>query len=147
MYSYDYSAYTGGGTGTGGLGNIFSTLVATLVAFKIIALVVAIIIFLVIVISRCFLLKKAGEKFWKGLIPIYGDIMLCKIIYGRGWFFVFYLVPIWNMIFMLGMLLRIPQCFNKDLEWGVFMIVAPLICLPALAFGKAEYLGPIWKAL
>src|SRR4051812_9295605 len=53
-------------------------------------IIVRIILGLIVLISLWHIFKKAGEKKWAAIIPVYNYIILLKVV-GRPWWWIFFL--------------------------------------------------------
>ena len=106
---------------------------------------------------------KAGEQGWKCLIPYYNTWTECKFI-GLNtnwvWFilgasflggFLDGLLEVEIFSFVSGVLavyfnviknVSLARSFGKDTGFGVGLMCVPIVFMPILAFGKAEYIGP-----
>ena len=109
------------------------------VIFGIIALAVC--IFLIVCEWKLF--KKAGKPGWAAIIPFYNLYVLFDIIYGKGIKFLLLLVPILNVIISVAVSIRTAQVYGKGTGLGVLNLFFPFIVLPILAFGDAQYKGPV----
>ena len=109
------------------------------VIFGIIALAVC--IFLLVCEWKLF--KKAGKPGWAAIIPFYNLYVLFDIIYGKGIKFLLLLVPILNVIISVAVSIRTAQVYGKGTGLGVLNLFFPFIVLPILAFGDAQYKGPV----
>ena len=109
------------------------------VIFGIIALAVC--VFLLVCEWKLF--KKAGKPGWACIIPFYNLYVLFDIIYGKGVKFLLLLVPILNVIISVAVSIRTSQVFGKGTGLGVLNLFFPFVVLPILAFGDAEYKGPV----
>ena len=109
------------------------------VIFGIIALAVC--VFLLVCEWKLF--KKAGKPGWAAIIPIYNLYVLFDIIYGKGIKFLLLLVPILNVIISVAVSIRTAQVYGKGTGLGVLNLFFPFIVIPILAFGDAEYKGPV----
>jgi signal peptidase I len=93
-------------------------------------------------LGQCFV--KAGEKFWKGLVPIYNFITLSKLL-NRPWYWaLFMLVPVINM-YMYGVYaFNLARALNKrstlDLVLASFGF---LLFIPWMGIDKSA----VWKGL
>jgi hypothetical protein len=116
----------------------------------------SLLLYSVIVISAVRLLHKAGEGWWKALIPIYSNVVFLKVIKRPTWWIVFYLVPwiVWMipdepvivMVLILPFLVvaiinsfDLAKAFGRGAGFAIGMILLPLIFLPILAFGNSKY--------
>ena len=124
-----------------------------------IAVVLVAIIFLVllvlIIISNCKMFKKAGEDWWKALVPLYNSWIETKICGLKWYWFLIYAVLLAiisrgenepNYIAAWGLLLtsfnynfNLAKKYGKSNGFAVFNTILPFIGLPILAFGSAQY--------
>ena len=109
--------------------------------------------------GKAMMLKKAGEDWWKGFIPVYGDYMISKIA-GCGFGYVLgmlFTAGAYGGIFsgeisvsvvilsLLGLLLQYLVCrtlaeaFHKGTGFAVGLMLAPMVFYPILGFGNAVY--------
>ena len=109
------------------------------VNFGILALAVC--VFLLVCEWKLF--KKAGKPGWACIVPFYNLYVLFDIIYGKGVKFLLLLVPILNVIISVAVSIRTSQVYGKGTGLGVLNLFFPFIVLPILAFGDAEYKGPV----
>lgn len=114
-------------------------------------IVLAILIFMII--AQCKLFAKAGEKWWKALIPIYNSWIQAKITGLAWWWLPIFLVAsalteVKTLGFVAGMgVILISFNFNYNLAkkfgktngFAVLTTFLPIIGLPILAFGSAKY--------
>lgn len=119
--------------------------------FAIIVLaVLATITFSIIIISMWRIFKKAGQKPWKAIIPVYNLIILYKISGISPLFLlciIFLFIPeisfigfiIWNIVdaTQKAMLCR---KFNKSIWFIVGIILFDFVFYPILAFGNSKYI-------
>ena len=131
------------------LGGIF-------IALAIIIAIVCIAVVVLIIIANARLNVKAGEKWWKALVPLYNSWIQVKIS-GLAWYwFVIYLVllawtfgvgvenanTVWAMAGVLtsfNVNYNICKKFGKSNAFAFWMTVLPVVFLPILAFGSAKY--------
>ncbi len=93
-------------------------------------------------LGKCF--EKAGEKFWKGLIPVYNFITLSKLLNKPWYWALFMLVPIINM-YMYGVYaFNLARALNKRSTMDLVLAsVGFLIYIPYMAIDKTA----TWKGL
>jgi hypothetical protein len=94
---------------------------------------------ILMLISMWKIYSKAGQPGWAVLVPIYNLIVLLNIVRKPGWWFVLMLIPIVNFIIILLVYLELAKVFGKDTGFGLGIIFLPVIFLPMLAFGSAQY--------
>jgi hypothetical protein len=85
---------------------------------------------------------KAGRPGWASLIPFYNLYVLCEIVSWPGWYLVFFLIPIVNIVFMFLLYFKLAKAFGQGLGFAVGMVLLPFVFLPILGFGKAVYTAP-----
>lgn len=128
--------------------SIMTTIFAVLGAFIAIILIASLIITILRIIGMWKFFKKAGEKGWKSIIPIYNLVILFRISGLSPWIIFGYftiLVPFIGLLVCLG--IRIYQCnslakaFGKDVGYTIGLLFLPTIFYMILGFGKAQYVG------
>lgn len=89
---------------------------------------------------------KAGEKGWKVLIPVYGSIVLFRIIGLSPYLLFIYLagfIPTLGSMAIYGLSVVqnvfLGKAFKKSGGFIVGLVLLPIVFLPMLAFGKSEY--------
>ncbi len=131
----------------------FETAGAAIIALVIIGLLITLAVVILIVVSNCKIFAKAGEKWWKALIPLYNSWVETKIS-GLAWYWypifvgVTALLARYDSNFVISMslvLVSYNYCFNMAKKFGkstgfaVLMAFLPVIGLPILAFGSSKY--------
>lgn len=87
---------------------------------------------------------KAGQPGWACIVPIYGTLVMLKII-GKPWWWIFLLffpLIINNIIFGIWATNMLSKSFGKDEGYTVGLLLLGIVFYPMLAFGDAKYLGP-----
>ncbi len=94
------------------------------------------------VASSWAIFSKAGEAGWKSLIPIYGAVVMLRIV-GRPWWWVLLLaVPLVNIVPAIMVCMDLARVFGKGGGFAVgLMLLTPVFWL-MLAFGNAQYVSP-----
>ena len=107
-----------------------------------------------IIIANCKLFKKAGEAWWKALIPLYNSWVETKITgLGWWWFLIFAIITAvfsytedGNFVVYMALLLtsfnynyNLAKKFGKTNGFAVLNTLLPIVGLPILAFGSAKY--------
>ncbi len=90
-------------------------------------------------IATCILFVKAGEGWWKAIIPIYGTYILFKITWSSGWYFLLLLIPVVNAVVMCVTEYRLARCFGKGALFGILSIFFSPVTRMILAFGSSDY--------
>lgn len=107
-----------------------------------------------LIVANCKIYKKAGEEWWKALIPIYSSWVETKFV-GLGWWWFPILCGLcaftgkgdtFNYVIGWGLLLttfnynyNLAKKFGKTNGFAVLNTILPIIGLPILAFGNAQY--------
>ena len=117
-------------------------------AFLGVIIIVSLVIAIIQLAGMWKVFKKAGEKGWKCIIPIYNLVILFRISGLSPWIIFGYLasiIPFVGWIVCLG--ITIYQCnslakaFGKDVGYTIGLLFLPTIFYMILGFGKAEYVG------
>ena len=88
MYNNDYGLIAPAPTPeTNGLESLFGAATGAVIALIVIGILIAIAIAVVMIIAECKLLSKAGEKWWKGLIPVYANWVFNSVSGLAWWWF------------------------------------------------------------
>ncbi len=97
----------------------------------------AIAILMIVALWKVFV--KAGRPGWASLIPIYNTYVFLKIAGKPGWWLIWLCIPVLNIIFGIIATLAFAEKFGKGAGFAVGLILLPIIFLPILAFGAAQY--------
>ena len=143
----------------------YEGVIAAVMAILGIVIVVGLIVSIIMIIARWKIFTKAGEEGWKAIIPIYSDMVLCKIAGVWQW----YPLAVYGVSVVIGIMsgaseslsgilsllsyavsiyytvilsISVAQSFGKDTGFGIGIMFLGIIFYPILAFGKAEYAGP-----
>ena len=76
-----------------------TALVGGILIFVIIIALIALICGIIMIVAKWKILEKGGEQGWKAIIPVYGDMVMCKI--AGVWFW--YPLVIFGISFITGM--------------------------------------------
>lgn len=106
-----------------------------------IPMVIALLLFVLYLASAWQVYSKTGKPGWACLIPIYNVIVFLRIVGRPVWWFVLLFIPGVNIIISLLLCLDLAAVFGKGTGFGLGLFFLPIILLPILAFGKAEYRG------
>lgn len=94
------------------------------------------------VVSAWKINTKANQPGWACLIPIYGSIVTLKIVGKPWWWFLLFLFPVVNIVFLVWAINLLSKSYGKSEGFTVGMIFLPFIFYPILGFGDATYQGP-----
>jgi hypothetical protein len=86
--------------------------------------------------------EKAGYPGWAALIPFYNIYVLLKIVGKPGWWLIWFLVPIANIIVAIWITNLLSKSFGKDEGFTIGLILLGIVFYPILGFGNAQYIGP-----
>ena len=131
MYNSSYDLTTS--TDWFNLGQL--TAAAAVIVILLALVILAILVFLII--AQCKLFSKAGEAWWKALIPIYNSWIETKIT-GLAWWW----LPIYIGTAALSGIhynYNLAKKFGKSNGFAFLCTILPIIGLPILAFGSAKY--------
>ena len=85
---------------------------------------------------------KAGKPGWAAIVPIYNVITLCEIVGRPAWWVILFFIPLANMYALIMISIDLAKSFGKDTGYAVGLILLPIVFIPMLGFGSAEYKGP-----
>ena len=156
MYNNDYLISGNPVVESGGLEEFLGAATGVAIALAILLVLVVTAIAVVMIVANCKMFAKAGEKWWKGLIPFYNYWVETRIAGLAWWWFIIY---VGLMAFSLGsaakggnyvisiMALLVGYNYNYNLAkkfgksdgFAVLLFLLPFIGLPILAFGSAKY--------
>ena len=121
-------------------------LILALLGVWLVVMVIALIIAVLSIIAHWKVFKKAGEKGWKAIIPIYGTITLFKVAGVSPWLVLGYLagfIPWIGGLICAGItiyvMISLAKAFDKGTGFTVGLILLNTIFMLILAFGDAEY--------
>ena len=91
-----------------------------------------------------FVFKKAGEKPWKALVPIYNIVVWIKIC-NKSWkWYIYFLIPAINIFTFLLMVVETAKVFHRYSFWEqTLAVIVPWCYLPILGLNKKmQYYNP-----
>lgn len=97
------------------------------------------IVFIATVIACLKIFSKAGERWWKALIPIYNVYILTKISFRSGFLCLLYLIPGVNVIFYLIHAYKLSKAFGHGILFALGLIVFEPVFVLILGFGRSKY--------
>ncbi|MFP6703588.1 MAG: DUF5684 domain-containing protein, partial [Planctomycetaceae bacterium] len=59
------------------------------------------------------------------------------------WWIVLLLIPCVNAVILIILMVELGKSFGKDGAFAIGLILLPVVFLPILGFGSAEYQGPV----
>ncbi|GAA2247728.1 DUF5684 domain-containing protein [Herbiconiux moechotypicola] len=101
------------------------------------------IVAVLVIIGHWGTFKKAGLHGWAAIIPFYNIWTLCKVAGRPGWWFIWYIIPIVNIVIGIIVAVEVARKFGRGGAFGFFLLFWPLpfIGYPILAFGSSQYQG------
>lgn len=91
---------------------------------------------ILMLVSTCFLMKKAGENWWAALIPIYNTIVLLRMA-DKAWWWIFLLcIPGVNAILAIIWMVDLLRNFGKSGGHVLLLMFFGVIYWPYLAFSN-----------
>ena len=105
----------------------------------ILAVIVAVAFVIFMIASTWKIFTKAGEPGWACIIPIYNYFVMAKIAEKPMWWGALCLIPYANLVFIIWIWNRIVKRFGKNEGFTVGIILLPIIFIPILGFGNAQY--------
>ncbi|MFO7878816.1 MAG: DUF5684 domain-containing protein [Bacteroidota bacterium] len=105
-----------------------------------IILIVAIIVIMLVAFWKMF--TKAGKPGYAALIPNHNVVVLFQIGGKPEWWWFLLLIPIVNFVIIILMWHAVSLSFGKSAGFTVGLILLPVIFIPILGLGNAEYKGP-----
>jgi hypothetical protein len=86
---------------------------------------------------------KAGQPGWAAIVPIYNVIVLTKLVGKPMWVAILLIIPCTAFIGWIIAALALAKCFGKETGFAIGLILLPVIFVPMLGFGDAQYRGPV----
>lgn len=85
---------------------------------------------------------KAGQPGWAAIIPIYNEIVLIQVAGKPVWWILLYLIPVVGLIYYIIVMHNVSKNFGQGIGTTLGLLFLPMIFIPILAWGDAQYLGP-----
>ena len=94
-------------------------------------------------VGLCFVFRKAGQAWWKALVPVYNIVLWIKIC-GKNWkWYIYFLIPAINIFTFLMLVVETAKAFGRHSFWEhTLAVLFPFAYLPYLGLGKLEYVDP-----
>lgn len=109
-------------------------------------IVFSVLVMIFMIVAVWFLFEKAGQPGWAAIIPIFNILVLLRVA-GKPWWWVFgillgfipwvgsILVLLWSIFIYHG----VSKNFGKEVGFTVGLVLASVVFIPILAFGKSVY--------
>ena len=104
------------------------------------AVVIVAMVFLVIA-SMWRLFAKAGEAGWKSIVPVYGAVVLLRLVGRPWWWLLLMCIPLVNIIPGIMVCFDLAKAYGKGAGAGFGILLLGPIFVMWLAFGDAQYVG------
>ncbi len=115
---------------------------AAAAGFLIVWYIVILALAVLMLVANWKIFVKAGKPGWGAIVPFYNTYCLFDMSFGNGWLFLLTFVPCVGTVMAIIMYVKLAQAFGKSGGFAVGLIFLPVIFLPILGFGDAEYIGP-----
>ena len=119
-----------------------SAFMAYFLALGMVAYIASAVIGLFYIIVEWRLFSKGGCPGIACIVPIWNLWCYAKILFGRGWAFLLYLIPGVNLIMLLISPFRMAKVYGHGFGYGLGLFFLPWLFMPILAFGQSDYCGP-----
>ena len=107
-----------------------------------ILLMIYLAVLLITIIGGWKMYAKAGQPGWASIIPIFNVFILLKIAGRPWWWLILLFIPIVNFIVIIIVWNDVSKSFGRGVGTTVGLFFLPMIFIPILGFGSAEYQGP-----
>jgi len=89
--------------------------------------------------------KKANQKGYASIIPIYNYIVLLKIVELPIWYIILLFLPVINVIVLIDINTRLSRKFGLGIGFGLGLTFLPTIFYSILGFDNYRYLPNVEK--
>lgn len=151
MYNSDY--FLTEPSTSSSFADFFTGASVAIIVLALVLILIAVAVAILVIVANCKIFKKAGEKWWKGLIPLYSSWVETRITGLAWWWFLIFvgltaigLGSSSNYVIYWGLLLtsfnynfNLAKKFGKSNGFAFLTTILPIIGLPILAFGSAQY--------
>lgn len=91
---------------------------------------------------------KAGQSWWKALVPLYNVYVWLELIGKPKWWMIYFVIPVLNFIMGIGIILDLVRSFGKhDFLSHVAAVIFPFFYFPFLGFNKSDKYQGKWADL
>jgi signal peptidase I len=92
--------------------------------------------------------KKAGESWWKGLVPLYNVYVWLQLVGKPKWWIVFYMIPVLNFVMGIGIILDLVRSFGKHKFIDhALAVIFPYFYFVYLGLNKTDQYQGKWSDL
>ena len=82
---------------------------------------------------------KAGQPGWWTVLPVFNLVGIIRVAGEPMRFLWFMLIPVVNIVLLVGLYLRLARFFGKGAWFGWGLVFLPFVFFPVVGFGKADY--------
>ena len=104
-----------------------------------VGLILASLLFIVTAAGLIKIFQKAGQSWWKALIPFYNIWVILKINNNNPLWVVGWVIPIINIYAAYKIFGELAYNFGKGHGWAIIGMLMPFILIPLLGFVSADY--------
>jgi len=108
---------------------------------NVIPMIISLAVAILMIVAMWKVFVKAGRPGWAVIIPIFNTYVFLKIAGKPGWWLIWFFIPLLNLIIGIIATVAFAQKFGKGAGFAVGLILLPVIFIPILAFGAAQYAG------
>jgi hypothetical protein len=84
---------------------------------------------------------KAGKPGIAGFVPIWNMLVMLEIAGKPAWWIILFFIPCVGIIMSFIVHIALAEKFGQSAGFGIGLTLLPIIFLPMLAFGSAQYRG------
>ena len=129
---------------------------AAVFAMLLIPFIIVLIVSLFLIFVEWMIFAKGKQPGWAALIPFYNEYIECKMVGVNPWWilikygatFILSAIPVLNLVavaisiyYLVLVGVSLARSFGKEDSYAVGIILLPIVFLPILAFGSAQYKG------
>jgi Family of unknown function (DUF5684) len=101
--------------------------------------IVALVVVIVTIGGVWKVFEKAGRPGWGCLIPIYNVILMLGMPSKPLWWIVLLIIPLVSIVITIMIHIEIAKTFGKSARYSVGLALLPMIFYPMLGFSDARY--------
>ncbi len=103
--------------------------------------IITLVLCIVIIVSQWKIFKKAGEPGVAAIVPFWNTAVLFKITWGAWYYMFLTLIPFVGIVISFMTFFKLGKMFDKGTGFNLGLVFFPVIFMPVLAFGSAQYIG------
>jgi hypothetical protein len=112
-------------------------------------IVIASITAFITIVAQMALFEKCHREWWAALIPGYNIVVFLQIIGRPSWQILYFLIPVYNIIFGFKLLIEICQCLGqtKTVDYVLAVLLTGLYVFHLAMSEDIKYHGPIYQSI